>query len=81
MGNLKGNPDKKNLRKQAKIIKQRKNAGICRDKKEKAIQEKTTIQLAGINQKRKIKEISTKGKAIQTKLDIQKQRKKILPTT
>ena len=42
----------KNLRKQAKMIKQRKNAGTCRDKKEKVIQkEKMTIQLEEINQK------------------------------
>ena len=32
-------------------------------------------------QKRKIKEIMTKGKTIQTKVDILKQRKKILPTS
>ena len=39
----------KNLRKQAKMIKQEKDAGICRNKKEKATQEK--IQLEEINQK------------------------------
>ena len=33
------------------MIKQRKNAGICRDKKEKVTQEKITIQLEEINQK------------------------------
>ena len=32
-------------------------------------------------ERREIKEISTKGKTIQTKQDIPKQRKKILPTT
>ena len=41
----------KNLRKQAKMIKQRKNAGTCRDKKEKATQEKITILLEEKNQK------------------------------
>ena len=51
MGNSTGNADSKNLRKQAKMIKQRKNTGKCRDKKEKAIQEKITIQLEEINQK------------------------------
>ena len=35
----------KNLRKQAKMIKQRKDAEICRNKKEKATQEKITMQL------------------------------------
>ena len=40
----------KNLRKQAKMIKQRKDTGTCRDKKEKAIQEKISI-LGEINQK------------------------------
>ena len=33
MGNSTGNGDKKNLRKQAKMIKQRKDSGICRNKK------------------------------------------------
>ena len=32
-------------------MKQRKNAGTCRDKEEKATQEKITIQLEEINQK------------------------------
>ena len=48
------------------MIKQRKDAGRCRDKKEKAIQEQITIQLDGnkpesTGERRKIKEISTKG--------------------
>ena len=47
--------------------------------------EKITVQLEGINQKVLAKEgrleISTKGKTIQTKQNIQKQRKKILLTT
>ena len=40
MGNSTGNPDKKNLWKQAKMIKQSKDAE--REKKEKATQEKIT---------------------------------------
>ena len=51
MGNSIGNEDKKNLRRQAKMIKQRKDAGICRNTKERVIQEKITIQLEEINQK------------------------------
>ena len=39
----------KNLRKQTKMIKQRKDEGIYRNKKEKAIQEKIKIQLEKIN--------------------------------
>ena len=50
MGNSTGNADK-NLRKQAKMIKQRKDAGTYRNKKEKATQEKKTIQHEEINQK------------------------------
>ena len=41
----------KNLRKQAKMIKQRKDAGIRKNKKEKARQEKITIRIEEINQK------------------------------
>ena len=51
MGNSTGNADKKHLRKQAKMIKLKKDAGTCRDKKEKATQEKMTIQLEEIIQK------------------------------
>ena len=40
-----------NLRKQTKMIKLRLNPGICWDKKEKATQEKITIQHEKINQK------------------------------
>ena len=40
MENSNGNADKKNLRKQAKIIKQKKDAGICWNRKEKAAGEK-----------------------------------------
>ena len=46
----------KNLRKQAKMIKQRKDDGIIRNRKEKATQEKLTIQLEEINQKVQAKE-------------------------
>ena len=38
MWNLTVNADKKNQRKQAKMVRQRKNAGTSGDKKEKAIQ-------------------------------------------
>ena len=55
MGNSTGNTNKK-IRKWAKIIKQRKDVGICRNKQEKAIQEKITIQHAEINQKVRAKE-------------------------
>ena len=38
------------------MMKQRKNAGTCWDKKEKAIQVKKTIQLEEINQKVLVKD-------------------------
>ena len=41
----------KNLRKQGKMLNQRKDNGIIRNRKEKATQEKLTIQLEEINQK------------------------------
>ena len=67
------------------MIKQRKDAGTCRDKKEKAIQKNNNTTWGNKpespGEKRYIKEISTKGKTIQTKQDIRKQRKKILPTS
>ena len=72
----------KNPGKQAKIIKQRKNARICRDKKEKATLEKKTSwrnKPESPGERRKIKKISTKNKTIKTKEDIPKQRKGILP--
>ena len=50
MGNSTGNATKKST-KTRKMLKQRKNAGTCWDKKEKVIQEKITIQLEEINQK------------------------------
>ena len=40
MGNLTGNADKNKQQKQAKMIKQKKDAGICWGKKEKATREK-----------------------------------------
>ena len=68
---------KKYKRKQAKMIKQRKDAGICRNKKEKSTQEKNNNTTWGnkpesTGERRKLKEISTKGKTIQTKQDIPK---------
>ena len=85
MGNSTGNADKKNLRKQAKTIKQRKDAGTCRDKKKKRQHKKNNNSTwenkpESTGERRKIKKKSTKGKTIQTKPDIQKQRKEILPT-
>ena len=50
MGDSTRNADK-NLRKQSKRIKQKKDAGICWNKKEKATQEKITVQLEEINEK------------------------------
>ena len=47
---------RKNQQKQAQMIKQKKDAGICRKKKEKAKQEKATVQLKEINQKELAKE-------------------------
>ena len=61
------------------MIKQRKDVGTCRDKKEKATQGKITTtwgnKLESTDERRKIKKILTKGKTIQTKQDIPKQRK------
>ena len=51
MGISTRNSDKKNLRKQLKVIKQKKNAGINRNRKVKTTQEKLTIQLEEIYQK------------------------------
>ena len=72
MGNSTGNADEKNLRKQAKVIKQRKDAGTYRDKKENAKQEKITIQLEEINQKLLEKEERLKRyrKRVMTKIII-----------
>ena len=61
--NNNNNNNNNNLRKQAKMIKQKKDSGIIWNRKEKTPQEK----LEEINQKILAKEISTKGKTIQTK--------------
>ena len=71
----------KKLRKQVKGIKQRKDTGICRNKREKATQ-KNNNTTWGNKQKsiwewRNIKGISKKGKTIQTKRDIKKKNKEI----
>ena len=50
MGNSTGNANKKNLRKQSRMIKQKKDTEICGNKKEEATREKI-IQLEEINQK------------------------------
>ena len=49
MGISTRNSDKKNLRKQAKKKKQKKDAGIIRNKNEKTTREKLTIQREEIN--------------------------------
>ena len=52
MGNSTGNAYKKNLRRLAKMIKQKKNNVTCGGQKERSIQKvKLTIQLEEINQK------------------------------
>ena len=74
----------RNLRTQANMIKQRKNIGICSDKQETATQENITTwgnKPESTNERRKNKKIWRKGKTKQTKQDIPKQRKKILPTS
>ena len=69
----------KNLRKQVRMIKQKREAVICGNRKEKATREKI-IQLEEINQKVLAKEgrlkISTKVKTIQTKQDFQNNERK-----
>ena len=61
----------KNLRKQLKVIKQKKNAGINRNRKKDSIGKTYNTTWGNIpessGKRRKIEEISTKGKAIQTK--------------
>ena len=56
MENSTGKADKKNLLKLTKMIKQRKYAGICRNKNEKATQEKIIIQPEEISQRVLVKE-------------------------
>ena len=59
--------------------------GICGSRMEKTTREKNNTtwgnKLESSGERREIKEISTKGKTIQTKQGIPKQRKKILSTT
>ena len=55
MRNSTRNSDKKSTKK-AKMIKQKKDAGIIKNRKEKTTQEKLTIQLEEINQKALAKE-------------------------
>ncbi len=66
------------------MIKQRKEDGIRRNKKEKSTQEKNNTtwgnKPGSTGERRKTKEISTKNKTIQTKQDIPKQPKEILST-
>ena len=50
MGNSTGKPDKKNLRKQAKMVKQ-KDPGIYGNRMQNTTREKIAIQLEEINQK------------------------------
>ena len=73
---------KKNLRKQAKMIKQRKDAGICWNQKEKGNTKYNNTTWGNkperAGERRKIKEISTKGKTIQIMQDIPKQQTKII---
>ena len=75
---------KKTQRKQAKMIKQKKDAGICRNKKEKAIEEKNNTiwgnKPESTGERKKIKEISTKSKIID-KTGHSKTTKKIQLTT
>ena len=68
------------LRKQAKMVKQ-KDHGICGKGIEKKTWEKIALQLVEKNPKVLAKEGRLKGKTIETKQDIPKQRKKILSTT
>ena len=67
------------------MIRQRKDAGTCRDKKRKKSNKwKNNSKTWGNipeSKIRKIKKILTKGKTIQAKQDIPKQRKEILPTS
>ena len=55
------------------MIKQRKDAGICRNKKGENNNITQGNKPESTGERRKIKDISTKGKIIQTKQDIPKQ--------
>ena len=80
MGNSTGNADKKT----STITNQneKKDAGICKKKKEKLTQEKNSATWGNKPEspieRNNIKEISTKGERIQTKQNIPKEWKKIL---
>ena len=67
------------------MIKQRKDSGICEEKRKSNIRKNNNIATGNkpesTVERRKIKEISTKGKTIETIRTISKQRKKILSTT
>ena len=67
------------------MIEQRKDVGTHRDNKaDNTIKYNNAIwgnKPKCTGERRKIKEISGKGKTLQTKQDILKQRKKILPTS
>ena len=82
MGNLTGNAEKKST-KTCQNDKTTENAGTFRDKKDEAIQKEKNNKTTWGNkpespgERRKIKEILTKDKTIQTKRYIPKQRKKI----
>ena len=72
MGISTRNLDLKNPRKQAKMIKQKKDAGIIWNRKEKTAQEKTYNKTWGnepesTGERRMFKQISTKRKSIKTK--------------
>ena len=84
MENSTGNEKKKKQRKQARIILKerlwnRREDGTGNMGKNNSTTWGNEPESSG--QRRKIKEISTKGKTIQTKQAIPKQRKKILSTT
>ena len=75
---------KKKSTKTGQILKQ-KDPGICGKRMKKTTREKNNSTTwgnkpEGSGERRETKEISTKGKTIQTKQDIPKQRKKILYT-
>ena len=76
----------RNIRLQAKRIRQRKNIRICWDEKKKSNASKTKNatrgnKVEGTGERRKTKKTSRQDKTIQTKQDIPKQREKILPAS
>ena len=84
MENSTGNAIEKKLRKQARMIKEKESRWNKQEKgtgntgKHNSKTYGNKPECAG--ERRKIKEISTKGKTIETKQDFQKQRKKTLST-